>query len=50
MVDVREDDLSQVDLEQVNLLAQNKRKQQVKRTLEDLQVQIEGRQLHRERA
>ena len=46
VVDVGEDDLRQVDFEQVDLLAQNQRKEQVERALEDLQVEIERRKLH----
>ena len=46
VVDVGQDDLGQVDLEQVHLLAQYEREQQIERPLEDLQVEIERCQLH----
>jgi len=45
VIDVGEDDLRQIDLEQVDFLAQNQRKEQVERALEDLQVEIERCQL-----
>ena len=41
VVEVGDDDLRQVDLEQVQLLAQDQREQQVERTGEDVEVQLE---------
>ncbi|HVE68090.1 MAG TPA: hypothetical protein VNB64_05860 [Solirubrobacteraceae bacterium] len=41
MVEVGEHDVGQVDLEQVHLLAQDQRQQQVEGTREDVQVELE---------
>jgi hypothetical protein len=41
VVEVRDDDLGELDLEQVDLLAQDERQQQIERPGEDLQVQLE---------
>ena len=41
VVDVREHDLGQLDLEQVELLAQDEREQQVERAREDVEVQLQ---------
>ncbi len=41
MLDVGDDDLAQLDLEQVDLLAQQDRDQQVERPGEDVEVEIE---------
>ena len=40
-VEVAQDDVGQLDLEQVDLLAQDERQQQVERPGEDLQVELE---------
>ena len=40
-VEVAEHDVGQLDLEQVDLLAQDERQQQVERPGEDLEVQLE---------
>ena len=42
VVDVGDHDLRQLDLEQVELLAQDQREQQVERTREDVEVQLEA--------
>ena len=41
MVEVADDDVGQLDLEQVDLLAQDERQQQVERPAEDLEVELE---------
>ena len=47
MVQVGDDDLREVDLEQVQLLAQDQREQQVEGTREDVEVQLELGDAHR---
>ena len=42
VVEVGEHDLGQLDLEQVELLAQDQREQQVERAREDVEVQLEA--------
>ena len=41
VIEVADDDVGQLDLEQVDLLAENEREQQVERAAEDLEVQLE---------
>ena len=41
VVEVGEDDVGELDLEQVDLLAQDQRQQQVERAREDLEVELE---------
>ena len=41
VVEVADDDVGQLDLEQVDLLAQDERQQQVERPAEDLEVELE---------
>ena len=39
-IDIRDDDLGEIQIEQINFLAQNERQQQVKRTREELKVEL----------
>jgi hypothetical protein len=47
VLDVGQHHLGEVDLEQVDLLPQHQRQEQVERPVEDLQVEVERRQRHR---
>src|SRR6185437_4369808 len=47
MVEVGEYDICQLELEQIHLLAQDQGEQEVERTVEDLQVEIERGKRHR---
>ena len=47
VLDVGEHHLGEVDLEQVDLLPQHQRQEQVERPVEDLEVEVERRQGHR---
>ena len=42
VLDVGEHDVGQIDLEEVHLLVQHQRQQQVERALEDLEVEVES--------
>ena len=46
MVDVGDHDLGEVDLEQIDLLAQDQRQQQVERTREHVEVELEVDDVH----
>jgi hypothetical protein len=46
VVDVGDDDVREVDLQQVHLLAQDQRQQQVERPGEDVQIQLEVIEAH----
>ena len=46
MVQIGDDDLREVDLEQVELLAQDQREQQVEGTSEDVEVQLQLGEAH----
>ena len=47
MLDIGQHDLGQVDLEQVDLLLEDQRQEQVKGTVEDLEVEVERCEGHR---
>jgi hypothetical protein len=47
VLDVRQHNLRQVDLEQVDLLLQHQRQEQVERPVEDLEVEVERGDGHR---
>ena len=47
MLDVGDDDLAELDLEQADLLAQDDREQQVERTGEDVEVEVQLGDGHR---
>jgi hypothetical protein len=49
VLDVGQHDLRQVDLEQVDLLPQHERQEQVERPVEDLEVEVERGDGHRRR-
>ena len=47
VLDVGQHHVGQVDLEQVDLLPQHERQQQVERALEDLEVEVDAGERHR---
>jgi hypothetical protein len=49
VLDIREDDLGQVDFEEVDLLLQHERQEQVEGPVEDLEVEVERGEGHRRR-
>ena len=47
MLDIREHDIGEIDLEQVDILLQDQREQQVEGPVEDLEVEVERGERHR---